>query len=55
MNVSPAIKDEVVSLRTIMDEFIKTDARRASDYLHLAARMERIERRLDLDHDIPPP
>ena len=49
-----AIKDEIVSLRTIMGEFIKTDARRESDYLHLAARVDQIERRLDLQ-DNPPP
>ena len=42
-----SIKDEIVSLRTIMGEFIKTDARRESDYLHLAARIERLEQRLD--------
>ena len=47
-----AIKDEIVSLRTIMGEFIKTDARRESDYLHLAARVERLERRL-ADDDQP--
>ena len=49
-----AIKDEIVSLRTIMGEFIKTDARRESDSLHLAARVDRLERRLDLQ-DNPPP
>jgi hypothetical protein len=42
------MKDEIVSLRTIMGEFIKTDARRESDYLHLAARVDRLERRADL-------
>jgi hypothetical protein len=47
-----AIKDEIVSLRTIMGEFIKTDARRKTDYLHLAARVDRIERRL-ADHEHP--
>jgi hypothetical protein len=46
------IKDEIVSLRTIMGEFIKTDARREGDYLHLAARVDRLERRADL-HDNP--
>jgi hypothetical protein len=49
-----AIKDEIVSLRTIVGEFIKTDARRESDYLHLSARVERIERRLDLLNNPPP-
>jgi hypothetical protein len=49
-----AIKDEIVSLRTIMGEFIKTDARRETDYLHLAARVDRIERRLADDDDQPP-
>jgi hypothetical protein len=49
-----AIKDEIVSLRMIMGEFIKTDARRETDYLHLAARVDRIERRLDADDDHPP-
>jgi len=43
-----AMKDEMVSLRTIMGEFIKTDARREGDYLHLSARVDRIENRLDL-------
>jgi hypothetical protein len=47
------IKDEIVSLRTIMGEFIKTDARRESDYLRLAARVDRLERRLDLDQHPP--
>jgi hypothetical protein len=42
------IKDEIVSLRTIMGEFIKTDARREGDYLQLAARVDRLERRADL-------
>ena len=37
--------DEMVSLRTIMGEFIKTDARREGDYLHLAARVDRLEQR----------
>ena len=45
------LKDEIVSLRTIMGEFIKTDARRETDYLNLASRVERIEDHLDLrDH-----
>ena len=48
-----AIKDEIVSLRTIMGEFIKTNARRETDYLHLAARVDRIERRL-ADDEHPP-
>ena len=47
------MKDEMVSLRTIMGEFIKTDARREGDYLHLSARVDRIENRLDLQ-DHPP-
>jgi hypothetical protein len=46
------VKDEIVSLRTIMAEFLKTDARRETDYLNLAARVERIERRIDAQ-DIP--
>ncbi|MBV8400266.1 MAG: hypothetical protein JOZ17_16220 [Acetobacteraceae bacterium] len=48
-----ALKDEIVSLYTIMGESIKTDARRESDYLHLAARVERLEQRLD-ERDRPP-
>jgi len=48
-----SMKNEMVSLRTIMGEFIKTDARRETDYLHLAARVERIEQRVDLQ-DHPP-
>jgi hypothetical protein len=47
------IKDEIVSLRSIMGEFIKTDARRESDFLHLVARVDRLERRADLQ-DNPP-
>jgi hypothetical protein len=47
------IKDEIVSLRTIMGEFIKTDARREGDHLLLSARVDRLERRLDLQ-DNPP-
>jgi hypothetical protein len=47
------IKDEIVSLRTIMGEFIKTDARRESDHLQLAARVDRLERRLDLQEHPP--
>lgn len=43
-----AIKDEITSLRMIMGEFIKTDARRESDLASLASRVERIERRLDI-------
>jgi hypothetical protein len=43
-----SMKDEIVSLRTVMGEFIKTDARREGDYLHLSARVERIEHRLDV-------
>ena len=49
-----AMKDEMASMRTIMGEFLKSDARRESDYVHLAARIERIERHLDLDHTTPP-
>ncbi len=46
-----SMKDEIVSLRAIMGEFIKTDARRETDYLNLASRVERIEDHLDLrDH-----
>jgi hypothetical protein len=46
-----SMKDEIVSLRTIMGEFIKTDARREGDYLSLANRVDRIEQHLDLrDH-----
>lgn len=41
------MKDEIVSVRTIMGEFIKTDARRETDYLHLAERVERLEHRMD--------
>ena len=45
------MKDELVSLRTIMGEFIKADARREGDYLNLVSRVERIEQHLDLrDH-----
>ena len=47
------IKDEIVSLRTIMGEFIKTDARRELDHLQLAARVDRLERRLDLQEHPP--
>jgi len=47
------LKDEIVFLRTIMGEFIKTDARRETDYLHLASRVDRIEHQLDL-RDHPP-
>ena len=42
------MKDELVSLRTIMGEFMKTDARRESDHLNLAGRVRRIEQHLDL-------
>jgi len=42
------VKSEVVSLRTIMGEFIKTDARREGSIASLELRVERIERRLDL-------
>jgi hypothetical protein len=46
-----SMKDEIVSLRTIMGEFIKTDARRETDFLNLASRVDRIEQHLDLrDH-----
>jgi hypothetical protein len=38
-----AIKEEIVSLRIIMGEFIKTDARRETDYLNVAARVARLE------------
>jgi predicted nuclease with TOPRIM domain len=48
-----AMKDELVSVRSIMGEFMKTDARREGDYLHLSARLDRIENRLDLQ-DHPP-
>lgn len=48
-----SMKDEIVSLRTIMGEFIKSDARREGDYLNLATRVERIENRLDMQ-DHPP-
>jgi len=41
------VKDEIVSLRSIMGEFIKTDARRETDHLHLAARVDRLEERMD--------
>jgi hypothetical protein len=47
------IKDEIVSLRTIMGEFIKTDARRETDYLSLVTRVERIERRLEAQENPP--
>jgi hypothetical protein len=47
------LKDEVVSLRAIMGEFIKADARRESDYLHLAARVDRSKRWLDLQEQPP--
>lgn len=40
---------ELISLRTMMGEFIKTDARREGHYLSLEARVDRIERRLQLD------
>jgi hypothetical protein len=43
-----SMKDEIVSLRTIMGEFVKSDARREGDYLNLATRVERIEHRLDV-------
>ena len=49
-----AMKDEMASMRAIMGEFLKSDARRESDYVHLAERIERIERHLDLDHTTPP-
>jgi hypothetical protein len=39
---------ELISLRTMMGEFIKTDARRDAHYLTLEARVDRIERRLQL-------
>jgi HD superfamily phosphodiesterase len=42
------IKDEIVSLRTVIGEFIKTDARRESDYLGLARRVDRLEERMDM-------
>ena len=48
-----AMKDEMVSFKTIMGEFMKTDARREGDYLHLVSRVERIEHRLDIQ-DQPP-
>jgi hypothetical protein len=42
------MKAEIISLRTIMGEFIKTDARRETDVLGLHIRIERIEARLGL-------
>ena len=42
------MKAEIISLRTIMGEFIKTDARRETDILGLHMRIERIEARLGL-------
>jgi hypothetical protein len=48
-----SVKYDINSLRTIMGEFIKTDAHRDTDYLDLTGRVERIERRLDLQ-DHPP-
>lgn len=47
------IKDEIVSLRTIIGEFIKTDARREIDYLALASRVDRLEQRMDIRDDPP--
>jgi len=47
------MKEDIISLRAIMAEFLKADTRRESDHLDLAARVERIERRLDLQ-DRPP-
>ena len=42
------VKSEIVSLRTIMGEFLKADARREGSIATLELRVERIERRLDL-------
>lgn len=47
------VKSEVVSLRTIMGEFIKTDARREGSIASLELRIERIERRLDIQSSSP--
>ena len=42
------MKGDLISLRTIMAEFLKTDARRETDMLALQLDLERIKTRLDL-------
>jgi hypothetical protein len=42
------VKSEVISLRVIMGEFLKADARREGSIASLEHRVERIERRLEL-------
>ncbi|MBI5721419.1 MAG: hypothetical protein HZC37_27430 [Burkholderiales bacterium] len=44
------VKADVTSIRSILGDLIKTDARRDGAYAVLEQRIERIERRLDL-HD----
>ena len=47
------VKSEIVSLRTIMGEFLKADARREGSIASLEVRVERIERRLDIQDSSP--
>ena len=42
------VRSEVISLRVVMGEFIKADARRESSVASLEHRVERLERRLEL-------
>jgi len=47
------VKSDIVSLRTIMGEFLKADARREGNIASLEVRVERIERRLDIQASSP--
>jgi predicted nuclease with TOPRIM domain len=44
------VKSELISIRTIMGELLKSEARQDGDYAMLKRRIERIEMRLEL-HD----
>ena len=52
------VKNDLILLRTIMGEAVKTDAWREGDFAALQIRIERIEHRLDIRTQLstyPPP